>query len=208
MPLTYTPGMNRSGIARTLTTLAAMALVAGTATLAAPAAVAADTITAEAWGQLPDKVTSGQQVWYPSNTIGMSLHPTTLVTAEPCGNTFTIEALYGGGTAVKAAPSFTVDQVSGGDCDLAPHSYYGKVKKLTTKQGTFVISAGCGWNAKANKPVKGYDGGPCTKADVKSDGGLITLLPKDPTGTSLQVESDGLSYGQLVAIAKGLKPLA
>lgn len=184
-----------------------LALVTVGASVTASAAQAADSATVFSWRDLPAKVTSGQQVWYPSNTLGMDLHPTTGITVESCGKDATIEALYGGGTAVSSAPSFTVDQTAGGDCDLAPHTFYGTVSKVSTKYGTFVISAACGWNDKANKPVKGYDGGPCAKQDVKTDGGLIMLMPKDPTGTSLQVETDGLAYGQLVAIAKGLRPL-
>jgi hypothetical protein len=45
----------------------------------------------------------------------------------------------------------------------------------------------------------------CSKADVKSFGGLLVMTA--PGKTSIIIESERLSYGQLVAIARGLKPL-
>lgn len=173
-----------------------------------PAAHAAPAAEVDTWGALPPEVTSAQQVWMPGKRLGMALHSTTRITAEQCGtgSTYVIEALYGNGTAVKPAPSFDISQTAG-DCDLEPHTYFGKVKTITTKHGRFVISAGCGWDARNDKPVAGYDGGPCKQADVKTKGGLITLQGNG-NGTKVQVESSGLTYGQLVAIAKGLKPLS
>ena len=43
----------------------------------------------------------------------------------------------------------------------------------------------------------------CTKADVKTYGGLLVM--KAPAKTSIIVESKGLSYSQLVRVARGLK---
>ena len=105
--------------------LAFLIIATGIAALA-PSAHAADPITAESWAQLPASVTKAQQVWYPSNTLGMGLHSTTLISAEKCGSNYTIEALYGGGTAVKNKPSFDIQQVAGGDCDLEPHTFWGR----------------------------------------------------------------------------------
>ena len=43
----------------------------------------------------------------------------------------------------------------------------------------------------------------CTKADVKTYGGLLVM--KAPAKTSIIVESNGLSYSELVRVARGLK---
>jgi len=43
----------------------------------------------------------------------------------------------------------------------------------------------------------------CTKADVKTYGGLLVM--KAPARTSIIVESNGLSYSELIGVARGLK---
>jgi len=45
----------------------------------------------------------------------------------------------------------------------------------------------------------------CSKADVKSFGGLLVMTA--PKKTSIIIESSGLTFQELVAIARGLKPL-
>lgn len=62
------------------------------------------------------------------------------------------------------------------------------------------IYANC---AVAEPEVAVRSGTRCTKADVKTYGGLLVM--KAPTKTSIIVESKGLSYSQLVRVARGLK---
>ena len=62
------------------------------------------------------------------------------------------------------------------------------------------IYANC---AMAELGVAVQPGTRCTKADVKTYGGLLVM--KAPTKTSIIVESKGLSYSQLVRVARGLK---
>ncbi len=45
----------------------------------------------------------------------------------------------------------------------------------------------------------------CAKADVKSFGGLLVMTT--PESTSIIIESNGLTYQQLVTVARGLKQL-
>ncbi len=45
----------------------------------------------------------------------------------------------------------------------------------------------------------------CSKVDVKSFGGLLVMTT--PEGTSIIIESNGLAYQELVAVARGLKQL-
>ncbi len=45
----------------------------------------------------------------------------------------------------------------------------------------------------------------CSQADVKSFGGLLVMTT--PEGTSIIIESNGLAYQELVAVARGLKQL-
>ena len=45
----------------------------------------------------------------------------------------------------------------------------------------------------------------CSKADVKSFGGLLVL--DTPEETSIIIESIGLTFQQIIAIARGLRPL-
>jgi hypothetical protein len=45
----------------------------------------------------------------------------------------------------------------------------------------------------------------CSKRDVKRFGGLLVM--KTPAGTSIVIESRGLSYRELVGIARGLKQI-
>ena len=62
------------------------------------------------------------------------------------------------------------------------------------------IYANC---ALAELGVAVQPGTRCTKADVKTYGGLLVM--KAPAKTSIIVESKGLSYSELVAVARGLK---
>jgi hypothetical protein len=62
------------------------------------------------------------------------------------------------------------------------------------------IYANC---AVAEPEVAVRSGTRCTKADVKTYGGLLVM--KAPAKTSIIVESKGLSYSQLVRVARGLK---
>jgi hypothetical protein len=45
----------------------------------------------------------------------------------------------------------------------------------------------------------------CSQAEVKSSGGLLVM--ETPDETSIIIESVGLTFQQLIAIARGLKPL-
>ena len=62
------------------------------------------------------------------------------------------------------------------------------------------IYANC---ALAELGVAVQPGTRCTKADVKTFGGLLVM--KAPAKTSIIVESNGLSYSELVRVARGLK---
>ena len=62
------------------------------------------------------------------------------------------------------------------------------------------IYANC---AMAELGVAVQPGTRCTKADVKTYGGLLVM--KAPAKTSIIVESNGLSYSELVRVARGLK---
>lgn len=46
----------------------------------------------------------------------------------------------------------------------------------------------------------------CSRAEVKSFGGLLVM--EMPGATSIIIESNGLTFQQLITIARGLKPLA
>ena len=62
------------------------------------------------------------------------------------------------------------------------------------------IYANC---AVADSEAVGQSDIRCTKVDVNTYGGLLVM--KAPGGTSIVVESNGLSYAELIGVARGLK---
>ena len=178
--------------------------------LAPSAAHAADGTGVWRWSEVPVEVKQAQTVWEPTRTLGIRLHPTTNIGIQSCApNEYVVSALYSNATAVKEAPSFYISENPG--CADAGYSWYGKVRSFTTAYGSFTVFAECGWDAAKDRPVPGYDGGNCSAPDVKAKGGLViydqTRKTKAAKKTRTTIESDGLTFGQLVAIAKGLKPL-
>ena len=190
------------------TVASATACLAGLAifALATPASAAPTGI--QDWSQTPAKVTAVQNVIQPTYTAGLPLHSTTDIEIEKCGGGYVISAEYDRNTAIKQGPTLTIKQVgSASDCDTDPATWFGKVSTVSTPAGKAIISAQCGWDAAAQAPMGGYNGGPCKRSDVARTGGLILIAPsgKNP---AVQVETTGLSYAQLLKVAKGLKPVA
>ncbi len=178
----------------------------GVFVLATPASAAPTGI--QDWSETPANVKAVQNVIQPTYTAGLPLHSTTDIEIEKCGNGYSISAEYDRSTAVKQGPTITMKQIgSASDCDPDPATWFGKVSTVSTPAGKAIISAQCGWDAQAQAPVSGYNGGPCKRSDVARTGGLILIAPSGKSPT-VQVETTGLSYAQLVKVAKGLKPVA
>jgi hypothetical protein len=164
----------------------------------------------QSWSDVPTQISRAQTVWEPTRTLGIDLHSTTDITIQSCGKKeYVVSALYSNATAVKDAPGFYISESPG--CADGGFTYYGKVRSFRTAYGSFTVFAQCGWNSAKDRPRAGYDGGDCSAADVKKMGGLViydqTRKTKAAKKTTTTIESDGLSYAQLVAIARGLKPL-
>lgn len=190
-------------------TLASLAVAAPAS--AAPVVAQADDGGVREWTQVPAEVARTQTVWAPTDTLGLELHSTTDIAIQRCvgAKGYVVSALYGGGTAVEYEPSFAITESPG--CEDSGYSFYGPVRTFRTAYGSFTVFGECGWNAAKGAPVKGYNGGPCPASSVKSKGGLIIYTQSRPTKAGLPtttvVTSDGLTYGQLVALGKGLRPL-
>ena len=190
---------------------AALTLSLSLALAPAAAFAAVDDGGVHSWSDIPMEVQKQQTVWQPTRTLGISLHSTTDITIQACSKPtgYIVSALYSNATAVKEAPSFYISENPG--CADAGYTWYGKVRTFPTKYGSFTIFAQCGWDAAKDKPVPGYNGGNCSAADVKTKGGLViydqTKTTKAKKTVRTTIESEGLSYAQLLIIAKGLKPL-
>ena len=178
------------------------AMVGVLATTASPASGVGDPVAYSSWKELPREVKVAQRVIVPTNTQGLTLTKDGIQVTD-CGKGFLVIAKY-----QKGSKTVEVQQVGRrSDCDLAPFSFAGDDSRVKTPIGTAAIDADCGFDAKANMPKAGFEG-TCTKADVKSSGGFITMFIADGAGSKnpeLLVITEGLGHRQVVKIARGLR---
>lgn len=167
------------------------------------------------WSKLPAKVTAAQTVWEPTYTAGQSLHSTTAINAKKCTGQagYLVTALYSNSTAVKTSPELNVIEQPAASCADKGYTWYGPVGTVTIPHATVTILGQCGWDAAANKPVDNLAANfTCPKSSVKATGGLLILKQTSKTNAkqmgSATIETTGLTYAQLVKVAKGLKPVA
>lgn len=194
-----------------LTRIAVAAVLSTTAVLGA-------TVTAQAepapyvstWAEVAPSVTHAQTVWALTRTAGLALHSTTGIAAQSCQGQpgSIVTALYG----QKATQQVYVTEQPVQTCADTGYTFYGPVKSFTIDKATIEISAQCGWNAAKNGPVANWmPTSTCSPATVKSTGGLIHLTQtantKAKSRSVVWITTTGLTYGQLVSIAKGLTPV-
>lgn len=162
------------------------------------------------WAEVVPSVTHEQTVWALTKTAGLGLHSTTGIEAEACQGQpgYIVTALYG----QRATKEVSVNEQPAKSCADTGYTWYGPVRSFTIDKATIEISAQCGWNAARNRPVAGFTAtSTCSPASVQSTGGLIhltqTASTKAKSRSVVWITTTGLTYGQLVTMAKGLTPV-
>lgn len=199
--------MTTSRLAR----IAVTAVLSASAVLGATAAAQAEPAPYVAtWAEVSPTVTHAQTVWALTKTAGLTLHSTTGIAAQSCQGQpgSIVTALYG----QKAEQQVNVNEQPVQTCADTGYTFYGPVQSFRIGKATIEISAQCGWNAAKNGPVANWKPtSTCSPATVRSTGGLIHLTQtantKARSRSVVWITTTGLTYGQLVTIAKGLTPV-
>lgn len=199
--------------------------VLGSTLLAAVPASAVDTSTkATGWDQAAARLGIAGSLWRPTRTQGLALKGQISVLSDNlafANGAPTAGDTYAGATYGKGSRSFTIGEKwanTGWSADPPPSTERAKVGTITIRLGEpgtqiavrATISADCFVQPKNADPKPLPDGFRCTRADVKKYGGLLQMTAKPsstmtaPGNTSIFIDSTGLSYGELVAIAKSL----
>ena len=212
--------MKRTVLISTIT-----AAILGSAVIAAvPASAVNTSTTATSWEQAAAKLGLAGSLWRPTRTQGLPLTGQFSVLSDNLvfANGLAIGGdTYAGAKYGKGARTFTIGEKwanTGWAADPPPSTERAKVGTVTFWLGEpgmrvpvkATISADCfvqPTNADPKPVPKGFR---CRPSDVKKYGGLLQVTAKPastmtaPGTTSVFIDSTGLSFGELVAIAKSL----
>lgn len=161
-----------------------------------------------------DRALAGEVLlWAPSYTAGLRRTREIDVVAYPSERS---RATFVGSTYGKRVPSFTVAQKGSANSWAArpvEHPSERLVETISIRIGPAGakrmararIYANCGGGDMA-------PGSRCERRDVARFGGAVVLLARTtaggtPTATDVRIDGTGLSYRQLVRIARGLQPV-
>ena len=202
----------------------ATTIIGGGLLAAVPASAVDTSTTATSWGQAAAQLGIAGSLWRPANTAGLRLRgPISVVTDNLAfaNGSPTAGDTYAGATYGKGKRSFTIGEKwanTGWAADPPPSTERAKVGTITIRLGEpgtqiavkATISADCFVQPKNADPKPLPKGFRCAPSDVKTYGGLLQMTAKPastmtaPGNTSIFIDSTGLSYGELVAIARSL----
>lgn len=209
----------------------ALALAAMVAAPAATASGSVDTSVsekAESWSAAADELGPAGSLWEPAFTAGLSLKGAIDVSADGvtvANGMATGGSTFAGGKYGSGSRSFTlVEKWGPTEWAADPQTDIRRlpVGTVTVRLGEpgmripvkATVYANCYTEAlsgNAPAPTKSMR---CTKADVRKYGGTLRMTAKpastmtEPGNTTLQIDSLGLTYAQLVRIASSLEQIS
>ena len=200
-------------------------LITGLATSVAPVpAVAAEDVVRGStnYGRAVAALDDETVLWRPTYTAGLRRNgPIDVIAYGSAGK----RATFAGSTYGKRVPSFTLAQKASQTRWAAvpvEQDSAGLVKSERIRIGrpgaTRVVRAriyaNCrGMDSSASDSTVGAASGRCSRADVARFGGVAEVLARttvsgEPRATTVRIDSNGLSYRQLVRVARGLVPVS
>jgi len=206
-------------------TLVTPALLAASIGISATPAQAVDTsTTASGWEQAAAQLGIAGSLWQPARTQGLKLRGPITVLSDNLAfadGSPTAGDTYAGATYGKGKRTFTIGEKwanTGWAADPPPSTERARVGTVTIMLGDpgmqtqvkATISADCFVQPKNADPKPLPKGFRCKPSDVKTYGGLLEMTAKPastmtaPGNTSIFIDATGLSYGELIAIAKSL----
>jgi hypothetical protein len=161
-----------------------------------------------------DRALAGEVLlWEPSYTVGLRRAREIDVVAYPVDRS---RATFVGSTYGKRVPSFTLAQKGSANSWAArpvEHSSERLVETVSIRIGPPGAKRPARARVYANcDRVDRAQGGRCERRDVARFGGAVVLMARataggTPTATDVRIDSTGLSYQQLLRIARGLQPV-
>jgi len=200
-------------------------LITGLATSVAPVpAVAAEDVVRGStnYGRAVAALDDETVLWRPTYTAGLRRNgPIDVIAYGSAGK----RATFAGSTYGKRVPSFTLAQKAAQTRWAAvpvEQDSAGLVKSERIRIGrpgaTRVVRArifaNCrGADSSASDSTVGAASRRCSRADVARFGGVAEVLARttvsgEPRATTVRIDSNGLSYRQLVRVARGLVPVS
>jgi len=200
-------------------------LITGLATSVAPVpAVAAEDVVRGStnYGRAVAALDDETVLWRPTYTAGLRRNgPIDVIAYGSAGK----RATFAGSTYGKRVPSFTLAQKASQTRWAAvpvEQDSAGLVKSERIRIGrpgaTRVVRArifaNCrGADSSASDSTVGAASRRCSRADVARFGGVAEVLARttvsgEPRATTVRIDSNGLSYRQLVRVARGLVPVS
>ena len=212
MPLSYSADVPVSRFATYVLTAAVG--IASTVVIAPPSRAADDVVRATTDYATADRALAGDVLlWEPSYTVGLKRNREIDVLAYRSQGS---RATFVGSTYGTRVPSFTVAQ-KGSATSWAARPIEHPSERLVD---TIFIRIG---PPGAKRPARARIYANCDRVDVARVsrceprdvarfGGALVLLARTttggvPTATDVRIDSNGLSYQQLVRIARGLRPI-
>lgn len=182
-----------------------------------PSQAAEDVVRATTSYAAASRILAGQVfVWEPSYAAGLRRNREIDVLAFQSQGS---RATFVGSTYGKRVPSFTMAQ-KGSDSRWAAKPVEHPSERLVETVAIRIGPAGAKRparariyaNCKGDLGVRRAPGSRCERADVARFGGALVLLARTnsggaPTATDIRIDSTGLSYQQLLRIARGLRPV-
>ena len=195
------------------------AFITSAGLVGAPSALSAeDVVRAATSYAAADRALAGEVLlWVPSYTAGLRRTREIDVVAYPSERS---RATFVGSTYGKRVPSFTVAQKGSANSWAArpvEHSSERLVETVSIRIGPAgakrLTRARIYANCAGGDTVPGSTGSRCERRDVARFGGAVVLLARTtargtPTATDVRIDGTGLSYRQLVRVARGLQPVA
>lgn len=163
------------------------------------------------------RILAGQVLlWEPSYTAGLRRNREIDVLAYRSQGS---RATFIGSTYGKRVPSFTMAQ-KGSDSSWAAKPVEHSSERLVETVSIRIGPAGSKRparariyaNCKSDQGTGAAPGNRCERRDVARFGGALVLLARTnsggvPTATDIRIDTTGLSYRQLLRIARGLRPV-
>lgn len=203
---------------RFLTSVAAIPLVASVASasvlMSSPVAAADDVVRAATSYAAADAALGGEVLlWEPSYTAGLRRTREIDVVAYRSDRS---KATFVGSTYGKRVPSFTLAQKGSGNSWAArpvEHSSERLVETISIRIGPPGAKRPARARVYANcDRLDRAPGNRCERRDVARFGGAVVLMARTtaggaPSATDIRIDSTGLSYRQLLRIARGMQPV-
>ena len=197
------------------------AFITSAGLVGAPSALSAeDVVRAATSYAAADRALAGEVLlWVPSYTAGLRRTREIDVVAYPLEKS---RATFVGSTYGKRIPSFTVAQKGSANSWAArpvEHPSERLVETISIRIGPAgakrLTRARIYANCAGGDTAPGSTGSTsrrCERRDVARFGGAVVLLARTtargtPTATDVRIDSTGLSYRQLVRVARGLQPV-